>query len=521
MMDNNNSDDVDDNTCVIKNAANKNKKKRGFLPLVEQSFEQSSAAAKKLKDADNIHKFQTNYPAKGTSSNSKFPDIDDFLMNMESGGGDDDYSGTVEEELPNKHTNCFDAEDLHKTDAYGYDENDDQGLQEDIGEDDDAVDNFDFNDLLENKSLEHFKHIFRRSGLRSYPSDSDLPANPLVDNADNPDGLKTKQMLAMKLSEIQASASLSDKTMLLFLQLWNDYCPGMNLPISQIGNNGNFKSDIDKYTEADDRKFKVHCCPMGCTAYLGTHAQELFCVNIKCKMARFRPCTHHSHGDDAESARVCDPFNGGHSIRGRRPYRSFFYRPMLPLFQSMDRWSRENNNGVYDTFDATRDRDGNINDVLDGHNPRKNLDEMHARFQERKLLNPNLKEVSHVMSQFYDGGTLFDRKSKSIWPLVISILNCNPADRMNYGIGLFMIILHDLPIGSVAEEAIFNQLLIPELHLLRDGVEYSYIDLNGDKVDVFLQARLVLHIMDTIALTKKAKLYGKFCIRFEVPCNCF
>lgn len=479
---------------------------RGKLPRIPQTLEDAVAASNQLKQLENDYKLTQIFEQKGINNSQSVDDtalqeVNEFLQEDFGEGVYDDFvdqlSGPFNELLQ-------DNEDLLQTNQYGYDDDyEAMGLHDIVDEED--YDTYNYDDLLTNKSINHFKEIFQRGERKRYPDDSSNAVNPFIPVPENPKLIKTKQMLAIRISEIQASAGLSDKTVLLFLELWNEYCPGLDLPIMSVGLNGKFKLDTEKYTLSDDRKYKVHCCPLGCTAYIGTNALATVCD--VCGTSRFKPCTDESHSDDALAACACNPFTGGHSIRGRVPLRSFFYRPMLPLFQTMDKWARDNSNDVYN-FNQTRMRDGNINDILDGNNAKSNLEDMNRIFALKKLDNPNLIEVSYVLSQFYDGGTLFNRGAKSIWPMAISILNCNPTDRMDYGIGLFMIILHDLKVGSVVENTIFTQLLIPELQLLRRGVEYSYTDDTGKKIEIFLQVRLVVHIMDTVALTKKANLYG-------------
>jgi hypothetical protein len=494
-------------------------RKRGKLPRVPQTEQEGIDASQKLKNLESGSKLNQSYGERGSSSNKNIQSSNDATLSFVNEFLQDDYGDGGEEDIGFldqvlRSTVLEDEEDLYNKNVYGFDDDTSAiGLHEVTV--DEEFECFDYNDLLTNKSIIHFQEIFKRSGRRRFPIDSLNPVNPNLPVPEDPKLIKTKQMLAVRISEIQASAGLSDKTVLLFMEVWNEFCPGMDLPILPVGENGNFKLDLEKYTVVDDRKYKVHCCPLGCTAYIGDNALDIVCG--ECKTARFRPCTDDSHNENPLAACGCNPFTGGHSIKRRIALRSFFYRPMLPLFQSMDRWSRETNNGVYD-YDASRMRDGNINDVLDGKNPKSNLEEMHQMFNEKKSLNANLVEVSFVLSQFYDGGTLFNRSAKSVWPLAISILNCNPTDRMDYGIGLFMIILHDLKIGSVVETAIFKQLLIPELQLLRRGVEYSYLNDKGEKVEIFLQVRLVVHIMDTVALTKKAQLYGIMFAYFIIRC---
>jgi hypothetical protein len=45
---------------------------------------------------------------------------------------------------------------------------------------------------------------------------------------------------------------------------------------------------------------------------------------------------------------------------------------------------------------------------------------------------------------FYDGVTNFKRKSDSMYPLLVSVSNCNPSDRAKLGCGLFLAALHNV-----------------------------------------------------------------------------
>jgi hypothetical protein len=156
------------------------------------------------------------------------------------------------------------------------------------------------------------------------------------------------------------------------------------------------------------------------------------------------------------------------------------------------------------------DLETRVEDISDSKQSCHHLNEMHQRFNELKQIdgNQDLIEASFVLGEFYDGGTLFKRKNKSIWPLVMSILNCNPTARVRPGIGMFLVALHDLSLNSPAEQSIFKDFFIPELNFLYVGTIFTFNDDDGNLVRVFLQARLVIHILDTIALLDVFKLKG-------------
>ncbi len=208
----------------------------------------------------------------------------------------------------------------------------------------------------------------------------------------------------------------------------------------------------------------------------------------------------------------------------RTPYRSFTYRPLIPLFKELIQWSEDKGNHVYEynplneMNGAFRGNNGEhrharfIDDILVAPTAQKNITEMNHKHDSmvNTTLNPNLLNKSFLISEFYDGGLLFKRHNKttSIWPLVMSILNCDPHDRLTPGIGMFMIALHDLSIGKPAEKAIFTQLFVPELQKLGEGLLFDISSSNGP-LQVFLQVRLILHVLDTKAYEDISELQGK------------
>jgi len=60
------------------------------------------------------------------------------------------------------------------------------------------------------------------------------------------------------------------------------------------------------------------------------------------------------------------------------------------------------------------------------------------------------------IDNFYDGKLFFDREKKSVWPLVMSILNCDSNLRTHLGVGLCLIKLHivaiDYPLFRIVKE---------------------------------------------------------------------
>ncbi len=107
----------------------------------------------------------------------------------------------------------------------------------------------------------------------------------------------------------------------------------------------------------------------------------------------------------------------------------------------------------------------------------------------------------------------------SVWPLVMTILNTSPQIRIKPGLGMYLVALHDLSVGSKAEQSLFDDLFVPELNELYNGIRFT-IAAEGDRpgLHVFLQVRLVCHVLDTKALMSTFFLYGKR-LRCQVMCT--
>jgi len=101
--------------------------------------------------------------------------------------------------------------------------------------------------------------------------------------------------------------------------------------------------------------------------------------------------------------------------------------------------------------------------------------------------------INLLFSEFYDSGQLFKSYVFDFWPLCIGILNMPPHLRGKVGISYFLAALYTGK-HTEAERILFNDLVCEELRCLYDGIEH---EINGKKY--FIQARLVMHILDTKA----------------------
>jgi hypothetical protein len=137
--------------------------------------------------------------------------------------------------------------------------------------------------------------------------------------------------------------------------------------------------------------------------------------------------------------------------------------------------------------------EGFVHDITDGPAAKRHKDAMHAKFDEfkTKRVGQEVKEVSLLLSVYYDGGQLFKRRTTSAWPLMVSILSLPPPLRIARGKGLFMLSLYTGKTKTSAERFVIEQ-FVNELNFLDEGFAVS---ING--VDYFIQARLIVHSYDS------------------------
>jgi hypothetical protein len=111
-----------------------------------------------------------------------------------------------------------------------------------------------------------------------------------------------------------------------------------------------------------------------------------------------------------------------------------------------------------------------------------------------------------LLSQFYDGGQLFKwRICYYLW-----------AFRGKLGISTFLSAIYGGK-HTTAEKFLFTDLYCEELRFLYEG--YEYVGVTGKRF--FIQARLILHSMDTKALEPVFKLKSMTTSRFGCPyCRC-
>jgi hypothetical protein len=165
--------------------------------------------------------------------------------------------------------------------------------------------------------------------------------------------------------------------------------------------------------------------------------------------------------------------------------------------------------GILDYGNRRVKKTGKIIDILDGAEVKRQQIKMKRRFKKTeksfKAQAPDLQltPCSLILTAFYDGVVNFKRKADSMWPLMISVANCNPSHRSKIGVGLFLTILHNVAVGTGAEKYLVEQMLAQELVKLENGILFTIPGQKGfEERHVFLQARLVFIHLDTKALEK-------------------
>ena len=315
----------------------------------------------------------------------------------------------------------------------------------------------------------------------------------------------------------KALQNVSNAATLAMLKLIRHHFPDAKLPLKE-SKNGRVSLDLDSFTTKNPRNFEMHVCRAGCSSFINDSEKDMICS--VCPLPRLRPCIQHNCTNP-----TCNPFSGelgNHCLGGRDSYRSIHYCPVIPLFKELAQKSIEKLvggehyqiNSSHNVHHQPPAENEFIDDIKDSAQSKLHLASMNQNFREFVQRRRNLGddsvfiEASFIFSLGYDGGTLFKRGSKAIWPLVLTLLNCNPSVRFMAGIGMFLAAIHDLVPGCAAEQSMFLDLFVPELNLLSKGIHFSYRNKEDALVNVFLQSRLVCHTYDTPAGQKVFNLQG-------------
>eukprot|EP01039_Chlorochromonas_danica_P011279 gene11278-12580_t len=187
---------------------------------------------------------------------------------------------------------------------------------------------------------------------------------------------------------------------------------------------------------------------------------------------------------------------------------SIFYRSLITRIKALLKIRQPTFANILK--DATRTKachgDNFVSDLLHGSEPRRQLDDMHDKFLRKTLPASDVIEVSLLLGQFFDGAQIFKYTTSSFWPIVLTILNLPPNLRHSPDIGLFVCALNPTKKHkdkTAISNFLFRDWLIRELMFLYEGFTYRV-----DDRTYYIQARLVLHCLDTMALCPVIQCHG-------------
>jgi hypothetical protein len=245
------------------------------------------------------------------------------------------------------------------------------------------------------------------------------------------------------------------------------------------------KCDLEQYTSKQSRFFSFDQCLNDCTLYLGKYKHSMRCRI--CRKPRFRSCTQRECGTHGTN-------HCSHLLQNGSAYKQLHYRPIIIMIYDLLSQSHFHK---YLNYGRAQHNSTEYSDFLDGELARGHLKEMEDNFnawvEQDRDVRGNAIMVNLLFSEFYDSGQLFKSYVFDFWPLCIGILNLPPNLRGKVGLSYFLTAVYGGKHTEV-EKVLFNDLVCDELRCLYEGIEH---DVNGAKY--FIQARMVMHILDTKA----------------------
>lgn len=255
-----------------------------------------------------------------------------------------------------------------------------------------------------------------------------------------------------------------------------------------------------KFLPKNPGNFKIDCCVNFCCAFIAGNQHKIQC---QCGAFRYSPCDYGGRGACSDG-QYCSPFSKP-SHNYRRAHMVMYYRSIIMKLLDLYKKSLTFDKHIFSYNSRRRHKPGFLYDMNDGAVVQQEIDIMHNAFLERAAVysrennGVTLHECSLALSVFYDGDTLFKRKSDSMWNMFVSVLNCDPSFRTKLGLGLFLAMMHNMPVGSGAEQDVIDHLYTGELKQLENGIVFEFMH-EGSLHAVFLQARVVFLHLDTRAL---------------------
>lgn len=255
-----------------------------------------------------------------------------------------------------------------------------------------------------------------------------------------------------------------------------------------------YKSVIDNYVLPYQNSLRFDICKEGCCVFEGTYKDDVRCFN--CQTLRFHPCTQYLCKDNFNE-RDCR-----HSLTSRKAISFIQYKPIIPLFIQLIRTK-----GFIDAlYYINKDTQAELlTDVNDGCVMKVHMHEMDLNV--RRYANNNkdkqFTNVPILLSLFYDGVQVFSTVTSNFWPMVISILNLPPTFRSTVGAGMFMIALFTAIKNTRPEDFLITDCLATEIKKLYNGI---FIEI--DSKSYFIQARLVMHVLDSPGAAEHLKVHA-------------
>ena len=321
----------------------------------------------------------------------------------------------------------------------------------------------------------------------------------------------TKSQFTRGLIEFFEVSNLAESNQMLLLSLLhNSFGKVANLPVSKkqeikienydsdgtedsvekLFQGKNILSDLKYYQQQQEHKHKrfysFNQCQNDCCLYIGKEKAKLFYCPT-CTQPRFRPCTK----------RRCSTRNKHdcpHLLSEGIAYKNLFYRSLILLIYDLVSTKYFIQYIMYCRLHVD---ENSYSDVMDGMVAKGHLQEMDIRGNDWKNEDPinrnNAILINLLLSEFYDGGQLFTSRMFDFWPLCFGILNLPANLRSKIGLGFFLGALYNGKHTDV-ERQFKTDFLCEELCKLYTGLEFT---VNGQKY--FIQARLILHILDTKA----------------------
>jgi hypothetical protein len=334
----------------------------------------------------------------------------------------------------------------------------------------------------------------------------------------------TKVAAAQGFASLSAELNLNLRQLNGILSFLKQHTRSLNLPVKKQTDENTkagaaITSTVSAYIEPDTRDTTIDVCRNGCMVFMGhrvKNKRRWDCSRLIqclfCRTPRFTACAHsyckgkpyHMCNKFVPKASRPNKLMRGHM--NRTPMETVFYRSSISKLAQLYCLSLTAGNSRLLKYHLDRyKKPGKIMDICDGTEVVFHQQEMSDSFTSYRdkfmVDNPGkvIDECSLCLSFFYDGGINYKRGADSMWPLVTSVVNCNPSDRTKLGVGCSLSLLHNMA-GSGVENFLLK-LFAKELKALENGIVFVVAgDCVEDDRNVYLQSRLMYMHVDTKAL---------------------